>query len=204
MSAGKGRAAPLSREDRRAAIVTATAPLVREHGRAVTTRQIAAAAGIAEGTIFGVFADKQELVDAVVASEFDEGPMLSQLRAIELHLPLDVRITSAAEIMHRRIRGLGQLMYALSTTSTREHLHPLGRPTGRRRDMSRLRAELTRLLQPDREELSIDLDKAVSLVAAMAFAGARAPADDAQLTPAELTDALVHGILRRGRPTRRG
>ena len=42
-------------------IVAATLPLLLEHGELVTTRQIAEAAGIAEGTIFRVFADKDEL-----------------------------------------------------------------------------------------------------------------------------------------------
>ena len=43
-------------------IVEATLPLLLEHGEMVTTRQIAEAAGIAEGTIFRVFADKDELI----------------------------------------------------------------------------------------------------------------------------------------------
>ena len=49
------RAAPLSPDERRRAIVDAVLPLLIEHGRAVTTRQMAEAAGIAEGTIFRVF-----------------------------------------------------------------------------------------------------------------------------------------------------
>jgi AcrR family transcriptional regulator len=52
------RASMLPPEERRSMIVAATLPLLVEHGEMVTTRQIADAAGIAEGTIFRVFADR--------------------------------------------------------------------------------------------------------------------------------------------------
>ena len=55
------RVAPLAPDDRRAALIEATLPLLREHGTAVSTRQIADAAGVAEGTIFRVFPDKNSL-----------------------------------------------------------------------------------------------------------------------------------------------
>ena len=67
MIAGMPRAPRLCVEDRRRELAQATLPLVIEHGRAVTTRQIAQAAGVAEGTIFRVFDTKDDLV--VMASE---------------------------------------------------------------------------------------------------------------------------------------
>ncbi|HET9301799.1 MAG TPA: helix-turn-helix domain-containing protein, partial [Propionibacteriaceae bacterium] len=65
------RAAPLPLDERRAALIAATEPLLEQFGREISTRQIAEAAGIAEGTIFRAFATKEELIDAVIKDSFD-------------------------------------------------------------------------------------------------------------------------------------
>jgi AcrR family transcriptional regulator len=60
------RATALPPDERRSMIVAATLPLLLEHGDRVTSKQIAEAAGIAEGTVFRAFADKDELIVAVI------------------------------------------------------------------------------------------------------------------------------------------
>ena len=61
----------MSVEGRRASIIAAARPLLVEFGAAVTTKQVAEAAGIAEGTIFRAFADKDTLLRAVFEAAAD-------------------------------------------------------------------------------------------------------------------------------------
>src|SRR5213592_66278 len=93
------RATALAPDERRAMIVAATLPLLLEHGDRVTSRQIADAAGIAEGTIFRAFADKDEIIAAVVESALDPEPLEAALNAIPAGLALEDGLAAAIVIM---------------------------------------------------------------------------------------------------------
>ncbi len=97
------RASALAPDERRAAIVEATLQLVAQHGTSVTTRQIAEAAGIAEGTVFRAFADKESLMHAVIDAAYDPEPTERAIAAIDPALPFETRLARAVAIMQQRL-----------------------------------------------------------------------------------------------------
>jgi AcrR family transcriptional regulator len=120
----------MNREDRRAAILDAVLPLIREHGFDVSTRQIAEAAGIAEGTIFRVFPDKMALLCAALDQAMDQAGLDEELE----ELPgdnLEDLIDGIVGVLLRRSAEVGQIMVALRASGHKgAGAHPMVR--GRR------------------------------------------------------------------------
>src|SRR5688500_7981920 len=99
-------------EDRRAALIDATIPLLHEHGLDVTTKQIAQAAGVAEGTIFGVFPDKRSLLVAAIGQAYDPDATVAAVAAIDTGPGLRARLAAAATLIGDRFAGNARLMHA--------------------------------------------------------------------------------------------
>jgi len=107
------RASALPRDQRRAAIAAATLPLLLAHGWEVTSRQIAQAAGVAEGTLFRVFEDKEAIVRAAVDLAFDPEPIDKALCALDQSLPFRERLVCAVGVVRRHMADIGRLVMSV-------------------------------------------------------------------------------------------
>ena len=186
------RAAALPASERRAEIVAATLPLLLAQGSGVTTRQIAEAAGIAEGTIFRVFPDKESLVDAVVEAAFDTSSDDAALAAIDPTLAFEDRLVAAVEILRRRFADILQLRTAVGmmqfSTSASSIVHRDRAP-----DLSALAA----LFEADRDQLRRDPLDAAHLLRGLTVAGTHpALILDEPLAPAEIVSVFLDGVRR--------
>lgn len=188
------RAAPLPADERRAAILTAAMPLVRAHGHDVTTKAIAEAAGVAEGTLFRVFKDKDELIAAVIQRAFDTGRLERQLSAIDPDLPLPDRVLAATRLLQRRLEGVWQLMASLrmGAPPARSAGHD---PRAHREQDARVLDCLAGVFAPDADRLTTSPKQAARLLRLVTFSGSHPLiAHGRPLTAEEIVDLLLHGI----------
>ncbi|MBX3161445.1 MAG: helix-turn-helix transcriptional regulator [Deltaproteobacteria bacterium] len=183
------RAAPMAPDARRASIIAAALPLLRQYGREVTTAQLAMAAGVAEGTLFRAFPDKEALIEAAIASAFDPRPTEAELARIDRTLDLRTKLIEAAEILSRRIGHIWQLIAVLRLTPPPLMQRPPPPPD----DVS-LRAALATLFEPHGAEIRCPPEQAARLFRAVAFAGAHPRMTDQPLTPHEIVSLLLDGI----------
>lgn len=182
----------MSPEQRRDTIVAATIPLVREHGFDVSTRQIAEAVGVAEGTLFRVFDDKDSLLRSAVRASLDPSEAEAQLTSIDMQAPLAARVEQAAVVLQQRMFDVLRLAAAVGLANVPQP------ESGRELiQFERMNELLTAVFEPDRDVLSHDPAEAARLLRIIAFGGSHARLTEGPvMTPAEVADLLLHGIVR--------
>jgi AcrR family transcriptional regulator len=177
------RATALPPDERRSMIVEATLPLLLEHGDRVTTKQIAEAAGIAEGTVFRAFADKDELIVAVMEAAIDTQPLERALAAIPPNLGFEPTLEAAVEVMQQRVIDIWRLM---SNISMRYHEMT-------RRPVTDSDA-LVRIFAAYADEISVEPIVAARLLRALTLSTTHPMLADAPRSPEELVQLFLHGV----------
>lgn len=187
------RATPLPPEQRRAAILAATAPLLERYGREVSTRQIAKAAGVAEGTLFRVFDSKDAIVDAVVQDLIEPDRPVRAMAEIDPELDLEERLVQTVTILRDRMKSLMQMMHALRIAPSESDE---GKGTSPEELDQRLAEAMVAVIGADSDRLSHSPTEVAALLRAVAFSSAH-PIFARQFTsdPRALVHVVLHGIL---------
>ncbi|RKT82093.1 TetR/AcrR family transcriptional regulator [Saccharopolyspora antimicrobica] len=197
----------MSPEERRAMIITVAIPLVAEYGAAVTTKQVARAAGIGEATIFRVFEDKDELISACMEEALRPDQVTREIASISLDDPLVDRLNAAADALAAHLERIGALAGALHATG-----HPGGarnamagklrtkrakqRPEPAERDGGhQVRDAVAELFEPERDSLRLPPEKLTAMFLGFLYTRGRMGGESAGVEPAELVDLFLHGAL---------
>jgi AcrR family transcriptional regulator len=156
-------------------------PLLLDYGPNVSIRQIADAAGIAVGTIFGVFPDKDAVVHAVLEAALDPEPTERELAAIDRTLTFEHQLVDAVRILQLRTNNIYRLVSSLGD----------GVPPRTPRDF----AGLVRILRAGRNQLNTDPVSGARRLRALTFALCNPMFfADEPLTPDEIVAMFLDGV----------
>jgi AcrR family transcriptional regulator len=191
-----GRAPAMAVEDRRAAILAVAVPMLIEHGGNVKTSEIAAAAGIAEGTLFRAFKDKQELFTACLYEVLESDTQVAEIQRIDRTLPLTERLTAAVRSVSDYQSRLWSMMVALrgANVDPRSGERRFEGPPAAMVGISSAIAGLF-----DAERLRVPTDLAARLLLGSVFSNRMQSEGmgDSGADLDELVDLFLHGVLRR-------
>ncbi len=177
------RATALPPDERRSMIVAATLPLILEQGDRVTSKQIAEAAGIAEGTVFRAFADKDELIVAVIEHAIDPQPLERALAAIPPGLGFEKTLEAAVVIIQQRVIDVWRLMSSVGT-----RFHEMTRRPVTDSDA------LVRIFAAFADEIAVEPMVAARLLRALTLSTTHPMLADVPTAPDELVHLFLHGV----------
>ena len=192
----------MSLDERREAIVRAALPLLVEHGAHLSTRQVADAAGIAEGTVFRVFADKDELLRACLSEAFRTDDLCARIREVPVEQDLPARLVDAGMLVLEHMAQLGAMMQSLAASGYNIHQQRAQDHDQRAEDeddparfMRELTDATTVLLTPDEHRLRIPADQLVRMFLGLLTSTRFDPlaAQDRRAAVAQRVDILLNG-----------
>lgn len=190
------RARPLPPAERRASLIAATRQLILDHGPDVTTRQVAEAAKVAEGTLFRVFPTRRDLIATTIADH------LSSERLADI-FAATLTTTTVDETTEVCLSTAADYVTTFGRFIPRPH---------RGGDQDEIRFRIMELwearvcdianwirdrLAPHEAELNIPVKDFAHLVITLAMGYAHGKSPDTSLTPATLARLALDGARRK-------
>lgn len=192
-------------DDRRRAIIDATVKLLLSKGADLSTKEIAHAAGVAEGTIFRAFETKDEAIHAAVCAAMQPDAALTQIAELPSQ-PLDERVEALLSVLVAEIRRTRALLVHLTGDRkhpTPGHSAPGHSPQGHRSPhpggihdaRSRLSQATVDALTPYSGQLRVPPQTAGLMLSALALAESVALSPDGlSPDPETMANVVLHGI----------
>ncbi len=180
----------MSRDERRATIMDAAIPLLVQYGRDVTSSQLAKAAGVAEGTLYSVFDDKDEIIHAAIHRHIEATSMVDAIAAIPPTSDLAGMIRTIVELTQHRTEQIFALVAILG-------FHERTPENAKRRppDNEPVIQAITDALLPHRARLSVPPRRAAQFIRYATFSMTHPLITGGDIVPAEeISDLLLHGF----------
>ena len=157
-----------------------------DQGVGITTRELARAAGVSEGTLFNVFTDKDELISAVVEAALDVEPFERAIEAIDPTAAFTDGLVAATMIIQRRVVDIWKLV---------SQLDPARHATLRKGPFPDSPA-LIALLATESDRLRESPADAARLLRAMTLALSHPHMVDRPRPAAAIVDLFLNGVTR--------
>ncbi len=171
-------------DERREMIAAAAVPLFLEHGQALTTRQLAEHLGIAEGTIFRAFGDKDALVRAAVQAFFAAARERSTAGLVDASLPLERKVAALVAGARVHMRNMFTMLSLVDRDEVAQLID--------RSQPEQFNSAVAAAFAPDAARLRVPLEH---LGAIIRIAGIAARTAHVDAGPAFSDDELVQFIL---------
>ncbi|GGI13480.1 hypothetical protein GCM10007377_06170 [Galliscardovia ingluviei] len=217
--AHRKRAPSMSVDERREAILRAVGPHVVNAQMKLSTRELAQYAGVAEGTLFRVFKDKQDLLQQAFHSELErmieDDAWEKRLAKVQSSTDVQDRVEACLTVLLELFDDWSAIIITMRQTMlTQQHQHRYNashhdeqatHATDHtsmaqlyQRLMLRVNQELQHQLQPVADQLSVPVEQAAAFIHMMMTAQSLATLhhQNTGLTTHQLARTIVHGIAR--------